>query len=142
MGFGPALAIILLPISVAPNETGREEQVPPFLFSLLAFGVAHQLRDCECFGRQVTYHTTVVVAAIFSGFVGGNCKIKNPFAEIFPLSGGVGLTSLAAVPQRSAAIEDAPHAVGIKLLEPKLIGPDRGDRAKGCALALQSLAAG
>ena len=85
MGFGPALATILLRNSVAPNETGRDEQVPPFLFSLLAFGVAHQLRDCECFGRQVTYHTTVVVAAIFSGFVGGNCKIQIAFPEIFAL---------------------------------------------------------
>ena len=77
MGFGPALATILLRNSVAPNETGRDEQVPPFLFSLLAFGVAHQLRDCECFGRQVTYHTTVAVAAIFSGFVGRRARHRD-----------------------------------------------------------------
>jgi hypothetical protein len=38
---------------------------------------------------------TVVVAAIFSGFVGANCKIQIAFHEIFP-SGGVGVMSLHA----------------------------------------------
>ena len=42
---------------------------------------------------------TVVVAAIFSGFVGGNCKNKDCFPEIFPLPGGVGVTSLGRRPQ-------------------------------------------
>ena len=51
-------------------------------------------------------------------------------------------TPWPTVPQASGPIEDAPHAVSIELLEAELIGPYRGDRAKGCALALQGLAAG
>ena len=42
----------------------------------------------------LTDHTTVVVAAIFSGFVGGNCKISNSFPEIFPTRRRVGVTSV------------------------------------------------
>ena len=42
-----------------------------------------------------------------------DCKIKNPFPEIFPLAGGVGVTSLPPFSQRSAAIEDALHRAGI-----------------------------
>jgi hypothetical protein len=41
-------------------------------------------RDREPLAGHVTHHTTVVVAAIFSGFVGGNCKNKDCFPEIFP----------------------------------------------------------
>ena len=79
-GFCPALATILLPNSVAPNEIGRDEQVPPFLFCLM-FSTA--LAPIATKG----YHNQRITKPL--SYTGICCAFRVPLAQTFGRMAGI-----------------------------------------------------